>query len=269
MEQYKQQLTDLRNEFYDMIPVGRATPWDFTTFCKALFKRFDEYIDASPAPQDVPAPFDSVRSSILKYFTTDMKKALIEWMGEQEGMTDYFGNQPQVALVAAQDEYIQLLVKEIESMVSLAYMHGWRSDNHEAGAALRERIDSLRSGQQAQAGVWVKPTLLSLPKRETQVLFRYKGYKYLGYYGVIDGSESFTTPDGVSVHYSEIDDYLCESPSLPVKEQIDTISVLEWIAKERFKIEGGLWYKFPYDGKPLMRKELLNLYTQSLQNKQP
>lgn len=47
-------------------------------------------------------------------------------------------------LVKAQDEYIALLVKEIESMVSIAYTHGWRSDNHEAGALLREKIAALK-----------------------------------------------------------------------------------------------------------------------------
>lgn len=47
-------------------------------------------------------------------------------------------------LVKAQDEYITLLVKEIESMVSIAYAHGWRPNNHEAGALLRSKIAALK-----------------------------------------------------------------------------------------------------------------------------
>lgn len=48
-------------------------------------------------------------------------------------------------LVEAQDEYIELLKREIEGMVGIAYAHGWRSDNHEGGAAMREKIEELKA----------------------------------------------------------------------------------------------------------------------------
>lgn len=50
-------------------------------------------------------------------------------------------------VVQAQEEYIELLVKEIESMVAIAYVHGWRSDNHEKGARVREKIAALKEGR--------------------------------------------------------------------------------------------------------------------------
>jgi len=37
-------------------------------------------------------------------------------------------------------EYEALLIKEIESMIGLAFSHGWRSRNHEEGKRLRSEL---------------------------------------------------------------------------------------------------------------------------------
>lgn len=42
-------------------------------------------------------------------------------------------------------EYESLLIKEIESMIGLAYVHGWRSENHEAGKKIRAKLRKLGS----------------------------------------------------------------------------------------------------------------------------
>lgn len=57
---------------------------------------------------------------------------------------DHKENSKLSALVLALEEYNALLLNEIESMVTLAHVHGWRSKNHEAGKLLRDKIDKLK-----------------------------------------------------------------------------------------------------------------------------
>lgn len=48
-------------------------------------------------------------------------------------------------LVVALEDYVILLNREIESMVTLAFVHGWQSGLVEEGKAMREKIADLKS----------------------------------------------------------------------------------------------------------------------------
>ncbi len=48
-------------------------------------------------------------------------------------------------IIHAQDEYIKLLGKEIDSMVMLCHIHGWESSNVEEGIKCHEKIETLKS----------------------------------------------------------------------------------------------------------------------------
>jgi molecular chaperone GrpE (heat shock protein) len=43
-----------------------------------------------------------------------------------------------------QDEYVALLVDEIDSLIPMAHTHGWHSKRAEKGKELRERIEAAR-----------------------------------------------------------------------------------------------------------------------------
>ncbi len=47
-------------------------------------------------------------------------------------------------LSTKQDEYIKLLTDEINDLVGLASVHGWKSSRYEQGKSFRERIQGLR-----------------------------------------------------------------------------------------------------------------------------
>lgn len=48
-------------------------------------------------------------------------------------------------LIEAYEEYIKLLGDELSDVVSLAYIHGWRSTRYESGKTCREKIDILKA----------------------------------------------------------------------------------------------------------------------------
>jgi len=47
-------------------------------------------------------------------------------------------------LIEAYEEYVKILVDEIESLIGVASVHGWRSRNVELGQQCRNRIHSLK-----------------------------------------------------------------------------------------------------------------------------
>lgn len=49
--------------------------------------------------------------------------------------------------IAAHEEYEALLIDEINSLIGTASVHGWKSQNVEKGAKLRDKINALKSGQ--------------------------------------------------------------------------------------------------------------------------
>ncbi len=49
-------------------------------------------------------------------------------------------------VVAAYDEYVELLVREMNQIVTIAAAHGWKSELYEAGKAVREKIEVLKAG---------------------------------------------------------------------------------------------------------------------------
>lgn len=53
-------------------------------------------------------------------------------------------------LVEKQREYINLLVEELDELVSIASVHGWKSSRVEEGERLRSEISSLESGLNKQ-----------------------------------------------------------------------------------------------------------------------
>jgi hypothetical protein len=82
----------------------------------------------------------------------------VEWLVDQ--VEDFIGlipidiiqqakemekQQKQCALkiIEAQNQYIALLCKEIDSAVSIAYVHGWRSNLVEEGENMRNEINLL------------------------------------------------------------------------------------------------------------------------------
>ena len=46
-------------------------------------------------------------------------------------------------LIEKQKEYIDLLAKEIDSMLMIAHVHGWKSSNEEEGKTIRKEIRVL------------------------------------------------------------------------------------------------------------------------------
>lgn len=48
-------------------------------------------------------------------------------------------------LIAAYDAYIELLNKEISSMIGICFVHGWQSELAEEGKMARERIAKARA----------------------------------------------------------------------------------------------------------------------------
>lgn len=53
-------------------------------------------------------------------------------------------------LIETYDNYIRLLIGELEDLVSLGASHGWKSTRHEAGKLYREKIKALKSKVLAQ-----------------------------------------------------------------------------------------------------------------------
>lgn len=48
-------------------------------------------------------------------------------------------------LIEAQEEYIDLLLNELEETASIAHNHGWRSHLVDEGERVREKINKLKS----------------------------------------------------------------------------------------------------------------------------
>jgi hypothetical protein len=69
------------------------------------------------------------------------------WTGEyrlcQKDLVDFFIDHTDNKLVEKQQEYIKLLTDELSDVVSMAFVHGWRSNRFEVGKKLREEIASL------------------------------------------------------------------------------------------------------------------------------
>ena len=57
----------------------------------------------------------------------------MEWEQKQNGLK----------IIEAQNQYIEVLRKEIDSAASIAHVHGWRSNLVEEGENLRNEIDLL------------------------------------------------------------------------------------------------------------------------------
>ena len=53
-------------------------------------------------------------------------------------------------LIESYDEYVKLLIAEIESLIPLAASHGWESTRHEAGKVCRYKIDAQKTAVLAQ-----------------------------------------------------------------------------------------------------------------------
>lgn len=49
-----------------------------------------------------------------------------------------------IELYLAQDSYLELLGEEINDLIGIAYIHGWRSTRHELGVKMRERIEEAK-----------------------------------------------------------------------------------------------------------------------------
>jgi SMC interacting uncharacterized protein involved in chromosome segregation len=43
-------------------------------------------------------------------------------------------------VIETKDEYINLLLNEISSLIGIAYLHGWRSSNFQKGEECRDKI---------------------------------------------------------------------------------------------------------------------------------
>lgn len=203
----------------------------------------------SPAPQDVPVPFDSVRSSILKHFTTDMKKALIEWMLEYEDM------KPDVPVGPWSYTKVRAAIADIQQRDLFLNSQGGIETVRASTSLAAFMMEELKRVQEAQAGVWVRATdRLPIVHSDEPVIVR----SLLS--GNVKRTKHFGRSDGWDMGadyqflYSNTE-WLDESPSLPVKEQIDPVKFAEWVAE-----------KLTWGGNG---QELLDQYTQSLQNKQP
>ena len=49
-------------------------------------------------------------------------------------------SQDKDGLIEAQDEYIKLLGNEIDDLIGIAHVHGWKSQRVEQGEVLRKRL---------------------------------------------------------------------------------------------------------------------------------
>jgi hypothetical protein len=59
----KQELTDLRNGFYDSMPTGKLSAWDYTLWTKEVFEGLDKFIDA--IPEHLPLSREQADPSVL------------------------------------------------------------------------------------------------------------------------------------------------------------------------------------------------------------
>jgi hypothetical protein len=58
---------------------------------------------------------------------------------------ELYQKQSALKLIEAQNQYIALLGKEIDSAVSIAHVHGWRSNLVEEGENMRNEINRLQN----------------------------------------------------------------------------------------------------------------------------
>jgi hypothetical protein len=78
----------------------------------------------------------------------------IEWFTSWdiiiEAMEEYAQQQCQKRdeLIKAQDEYIKLLVEELDEVVVLMSVHGWKSHRYEQGKQSRDKIEQLKKETQ-------------------------------------------------------------------------------------------------------------------------
>jgi len=99
----KQQLTDLRNSFYDQMPSsGEIKAWDMIKWAQAMFQEFDVFIDAldesgeagkQPEQQEInpgfleglsKEPLNAIRTLILTQLSEEEKAALLRWLTPEQ-----------------------------------------------------------------------------------------------------------------------------------------------------------------------------------------
>lgn len=115
---------------------GYATIWkdqsidNFVKICESLNV---EWLSDSPAQQT------DWEAAYHKLF------ALYQPLRERADIDSPAPVQVDPALINAYKEYVKLLCDEIDGLVPLAHTHGWRSERHEKGIELRDKIKSLQN----------------------------------------------------------------------------------------------------------------------------
>ena len=230
-----------------------------------------KYGPATPAPQDVPVGLEQyapTKEELLLGHTRAADHAK-KWGGPADSHASYltgfvhgigYGRaqelkrvqEAQAQLIGAYDEYVKLLGKEIDSLIGIAHVHGWQSENHEAGVKLRERLVQLKSESP------------SLPvKEQTDWESKFKEANQF----IIDLAKAFGQ-EGLG--YDDLK-WSIEDFQNAVKEQaVDPVAYSEWADLHAVRNGRHNWtVGTGNDKKHFTSDELLVFYTQSLQNKQP
>jgi len=109
---------------------------------------FDKNGDVANANYKLLEGLELLESEPTEFFDLELaKKALLE----REKMLDEIDrltaeNEKLKEVIELQKEYIKLLGDELDSVVGIAYVHGWRSTRFEEGKRLRERIEQALKG---------------------------------------------------------------------------------------------------------------------------
>lgn len=83
---------------------------------------------------------------ILSDKYVEIHEGFMESLRKVEALEGYANNEITLrdVLIEVLDEYIELLGSELDSVVLMASVHGWKSTRHDKGVQLREKIANLK-----------------------------------------------------------------------------------------------------------------------------
>jgi hypothetical protein len=93
-----------------------------------------------------------LRCQALEERIRELELSLKETVEERNRSVDDLTaqNQQMKKLIKLKDEYLQLILDELNEVVSIASIHGWKSTRFEQGKVLRGKIEALTKSQQTK-----------------------------------------------------------------------------------------------------------------------
>jgi hypothetical protein len=214
----KDQLTDLRNSFYDEMPSrGEIKTWDMIEWSSAMFRKFDEFIDALPEPEA-------------------RQIAGVQWVNCKERLPDFWIKDPHPIIRNVKTKGI------IENGYFMSYAGKTENWAYEKFEWLNESGSSLSTakepGDRDEIRALAYRTFVSTINRLKKADFS-------------DGDKDLLL-DRLEKAFDWLEKTPSPSPgtgprivqSSVAKEQETAIAFAEWIDKERiYQANSGKWYK--------------------------